>query len=232
MKYSKQYAPNGLEALVFTFALALLVAGPAWAQAIPDDIPDAPEGLDDKTERQLEERHHELLSRLFSVTQTGLVAQRAEPGWGALVYESFGLMLKRDRSLALGIGVQQPRVLSIAAGPEDCVRPGNDCYQTTLLLAAQYELPLRQITGAEVLPGRADRYRLGIGLGLRSGPVDAMRLGITPQYLIPVNRYWTLGLGATAGVDAISAMAGLRPFIGAQVAVKVFPWGRRLDVLR
>lgn len=218
-------------ALILAFVMTVCAAGPAFGQAVPENIPDEPEGLDEKTERQLEERHHEFLSRLFSASQAGLVAQRTEPGLGVLIYESIGLRLKRDRSLALAWGLQLPGMLGVAAGPEACVFEG-DCFQATVLFAAQYELPLEQVMSAKALPGRADRYRVGVGLGLRSGPVDAARLSVTPQYAVPVNRYWTLSLGATAGMDAIGELSAARPFMGAQVGVTVFPWGRRFDVLR
>ncbi len=208
--------------------LALLTAGPAAAQAIPEDIPDKPEGLDEKTERELEERHHELLSRLFSTSQTGLVAQRAESGWGVLAYESFGLDLSRGQSIALAVGVQHSAVQAVGT----CAIPAAGCWQTTVLASAQYELPLEQLVSTEALPGQASRYRLGFGLGVRSGAVDALRMVVTPQYAVPVNRYWTFSVGASAGLDAVSGASAMRPFAGGHVGVKVFPWGRRFDVLR
>lgn len=116
-----------------------------------------------------------------------------------------GLEPSRGQSVALSVGVQS----GLLAGEAGC--------------ASGRTLPA---------DGGASRCRLGVGLGVRSGAIGAVRLAVTPQQAVPMNRYWGLSIGATAGLDAIDQFARARPFLGGYVGVKVFPWGRCLDVLR
>ena len=206
-------------------AFALVVAGlmrpdSAAAQDIPDDIPDAPEGLDERREKRLQERHHATISRLFASTKTALALSPGALGYGVQV--AGGTLLDQGSAILGTVDVYQ---IPVQADEDNFFLPegGMETVYTTSL---QLQLRLRRLLAPSKL---ADRGVIGLGMGWSGGSAGSGGLGlmVTPEYLIPINPYWSLPVGFSLNAVVSNAPEARRTFVGLHVGLRTHFGQRR-----
>ena len=199
------------------FVAALLLPALASAQAIPDDIPDSPspDELDERRENRLKERHHAAISRLFTSARVAAVGAVAVPagagdvlGYGVQV--GGGLRFNRGDAFYGALDVYQ---LPVSASDHD-VLSLEPPLATVYAASLHYQLGLRRFAPTS---GWADRSAVAFGVGTYSGDAGGVSLAVTPEYILPINRFWSLPVGMS-----LNAILGETPrtFLGLHIGLR------------
>ena len=88
-------------------------------------------------------------------------------------------------------------------------------YATSL----QLQLPLRRLLSPSKL---ADRSAVALGMGWSGGSAGGagMSLSVTPEYILPVNAYWSVPIGFSLNTVVSSTPEARRTFLGLHVGVR------------
>lgn len=204
--------------VALVLALSTLAAGAAHAQvAIPDDIPDKPEALDDKQKKRFKERYRETLSPFFVRSGVG-TALSVGPGMAAVgVRAAAGFDVGERDALYLEVvhyTLLRPR-LQDADG-----RPVWAAPETVSLISGHYEASLHRVLGERSKVARRLAVAFGIGADM-SGSGQGLSLSVEPRYEVPVNTFLSLPVGVRAGGVVLGDAPARHFFVGVQAGVKV-----------
>ena len=208
--------------LVSILLVALLLPATASAQDIPDDIPDSPSPreLDERREKWLKERHHATLSRLFASTKMAVAPLPGVLGYGVQV--AGGVQLERGGAILWATDIYQ---IPVKTGTSNRVLPKGDV-EAFFATSLQLQLSLRRLLAPSKL---ANRSALALGMGWSGGTAGngGMSLSVTPEYILPVNSYWSLPIGFSLNTIVNSAPEARRTFLGLHVGVRTHFGQRR-----
>lgn len=213
--------------LVLTFLnvtlLVALIAAPAAAQAIPDNIPDVPgESLADRTKESFVERHRGFLSRIFTTGSFGA---------GPLPRDGMGLGYQTNLSLGLDL----PSGDAVFLAFNNRIVPSRDRLDLdsdpwVVYTGLGYTMSGTRFLGSSEA---AQRSALSTELGVWSGEASLVALDVSPTYEILRGASWSIPAGVRVSIARISGPEGsvVHPFVGITLGAKVHFFAReRLEL--
>lgn len=189
--------------------LALVLALPATAQVVPDEVPDHNEPFAERVRKDLVERHRSFLSGLYS---EGTVAAGPVVGsplaHGSATLEG-GYRFDSGNAVALVTTVQTPLGLNPVTGdPLDDV---------TGYVGGQLGLALRRVAPGAAWARRAE---LGVGVGAAFfGGSAAPVVHLAPRVVLPLTPTLSAPVGLRVSQE-IGGDVGRGPFVGLSVGLR------------
>ena len=188
---------------------ALILAGPAAAQVVPDEFPDPAESVADRVRKDFVERYRPFLSGLYSEGTLAAGPVVGSPlAYGSATLEG-GYRFDSGDSVGLLTSVQTPLGLNPVSGEVSGDLTG--------FLGAQVGLALRRVAPEAAWARRAE---LGVGAGAAFyGGTVATSVHLAPRVAVPLTPTLSMPLGVRVSQE-IGGAVGRGPFVGLSVGLR------------